>query len=551
MLKKVLPMTLSALAVVGAIGLAGCGSSGGNTGGETTGEATTQAQSSGGGSLKSSGDVTAFLGTSIFDNSLDPVKGSMSYGYPFVCNALLKVNPNSEYVGDLADTWTISDDALTYTFTLKKGIKFSDGSDFTAEDVTFTYNEVKNNQANNENVDLTNLESATAKDDYTVEFKLKEPYSPFVDVASRLQIVPSDAYNSSAFDTKPIGTGAWKVLEYTPNQQIILEANKDHFDGAPSIDKVTIVYMDQDAAVAAAQSGQLDIVMVGSTHANKTAPGMTLDRFETMDVRQISFPMIEEGTMKDKDGIERKVGNNVTSDHAVREALSIGINRQQIIQNAFNGVGKPAVHFTNNLQWATTKTWSDNRLDEAKKILDDAGWKLEGDVRKKDGLACEFDVIAPGNDEDRYNLAVAFSENAKDLGIKINVKNASWDDAEGLMYSTPLVWGWGQYSPTVIENLFYSKNFLTGYSNVIAYNNPKVDEAITKAIDANNEPDAIKEWREAQDIAEEDYPYLYLVNIEHCYFINDNLNVSKSTQIPHPHGHGGPIICNMKDWKWK
>lgn len=560
--KRIFPFALSLLIAAGTIGVAGCGS--GASGGDASTEATTTAQassdsttaattttSSSSGSSKSSGEVTAFLGTSIFDGSLDPVKGSMSYGYPFVCNALVKVDTNSDYVGDLAEKWEISDDALTYTYTLKDGIKFSDGSDFNAEDVVFTYNEVKNNQANNENVDLTSLDSVTAKDDHTVEFKLKEPYSPFLDTTAMLQIVPSDAYDSAAFDTKPIGTGAYKVIEYTPNQQIILEANKDHFGGAPSIDKVTIVYMDQDAAIAAAQSGQLDIVMVGSTYADKTAPGMTMERFETMDVRQISFPMIPEQKQKDAEGKEYTVGNNITSDKAVREALSIGINREEIIKNAFNGVGKPAVHFTSNLIWASTDQWTDNRTDEAIKILEDAGWVLDGDVRKKDGVACEIDVIAPGNDEDRYNLAVAFAEDAKRLGIKINAKNYSWDDAGNLMYSTPLVWGWGQYSPTVIESLFHSKNFLTGYSNVIDYNNPDADAAIDNALKANSHDKAIEYWKEAQSIADKDYPYLYLVNIEHCYFVNDNLDLSNSTQIPHPHGHGGPIICNMKDWSWK
>ena len=126
-------------------------------------------------------DVTAFVGTNIFEGSLDPVKGAMSYGYSFTNNALLKVDLNSEYIGDLATDWEISEDSLTYTFHLRKGVKFSDGSDFTADDVVFTYETVHNNQANNENVDLTRLASVTALDDYTVEFRLSEPYSPFFD----------------------------------------------------------------------------------------------------------------------------------------------------------------------------------------------------------------------------------------------------------------------------------------------------------------------------------------------------------------------------------
>ncbi len=116
--------------------------------------------------------VRAYVGGTIFESSLDPIKGAMSYGYPFINEALLEVNPDSEYVGDLATDWKVSDDALTYTFNLKENVKFSDGSDFDAEDVVFTYKTVKENQANNENVDLTRLDKVTAYSGSVVKTKI-------------------------------------------------------------------------------------------------------------------------------------------------------------------------------------------------------------------------------------------------------------------------------------------------------------------------------------------------------------------------------------------
>lgn len=120
--------------------------------------------------------VTAFVGTTIFEESLDPIKGGMSYGYPFINNALVRVNPDSQYVGDLATDWTVSEDGLTYTFNLRQGVTFSDGSPFTAEDVVFTYETVMANPANNENVDLSCLESVKAEGDNQVIFQLKTAY---------------------------------------------------------------------------------------------------------------------------------------------------------------------------------------------------------------------------------------------------------------------------------------------------------------------------------------------------------------------------------------
>ena len=185
------------------------------------------------------------------------------------------------------------------------------------------------------------------------------------------------------------------------------------------------------------------------------------------------------------------------------------------------------------------------------KYLEDAGWTdADGDgIREKGDLKCSFDLIAPGNDEDRYKLATALAENAKNLGIEINVRNESWDVAVVEENTTPIVWGWGQFSPTVIYSTYDSEMFLEAqYANVTGYTNADCDAAIEKAFAASNQADANAAWKEAQAIGDSEYPYLYLVNIEHSYFVKDNLDISEATQIPHPHGHGSPIICNLKDW---
>lgn len=495
--------------------------------------------------------INIYIGGNIFDGSMDPIKGFMSYAYPLVNEALLEVTPESEYKGALAKEWTVSEDALTYTFQLNEGIKFSDGSDFTAEDVVFTYQQVMDNPGLNENVDLTKVKSIEADGDYTVVVTLDEAYSPFIDTAAMLQIVPSDAYDSDTFDTAPIGTGAYKVAQYDANQQIILQVNEEYRGETPDIEQVNIISMDQDTAFSNAVSGQMDVVMVSSTYINEAVDGMTLHKLETMDVRNISLPMSEPHNAKDSQGNEYEVGNAVTCDPAVREALAIGIDRQSIIDNAFNGEGIPSVNFTDNLPWANDVNYDDKRVDEAIGILEKAGWELkEADgIREKDGQKCSFDIIAPGNDEDRYKLAAAVAEDAMKLGIELKVRNESWDVAVAEENKTPIVWGWGQYSPTVIHSLYKSDMFLEAqYANVSGYNNPEVDAKIDAAIAATSQEEANELWKEAQQIGEKEFPYLFIVNIEHSYFVKDNLDISVKTQIPHPHGHGSPIICNLKDW---
>lgn len=496
--------------------------------------------------------IVCYVGHGFWDGSLDPVKGGFAYGYDFINNGLVRVNADSEYEGDLAESWEISEDSLVYTYRLKEGIRFQDGTDFTAEDVVFTYETVMANQGQNEKVDLSRLKEVKALDDTTVQFTLKEPFSPFLDTTAQLGIVPSDGYDSETYDRMPVGTGPWKVIQYDTEQQLIVEANESYFEGAPEIGRVTFVDMDNEAAFSNARSGQLDVVMVQPAWAGETLEGMHVEKLETMDVRNISLPCREPDVITTADGKQEEVGNKVTSDLAVRKALSIGINRQEVIDHAFNGIGKPAQGWTDNLVWGNTKMYEDSQVEEARKLLEEAGWRdQDGDgIREKDGVPCQFEVYTPSDEQDRYMLATAVAENVKQLGISIEVKQTTWDEITKKAYSQGVVWGYGQYSPMVIDSLFRSEHFTTqAYSNTNGYRNEEVDRLMTEAVSAGSQEEAVSLWKEAQAAYAKDYPWLFLVNIEHCYFVSDRLDISKDTQIPHPHGHGIPIICNMKDWK--
>lgn len=525
-----------ALLCLGAVVLTGCGGSSSGSGSGTDGDG-----------------ISIYVGETIFDSSLDPVKGAFSYGYPVINNALTKVTPESTYAGDLALDWEVSSDALTYTFHLREGVTFHDGSDFTAEDVVFTYNTVKENQGGNDSVDLSRMASVEATDDHTVVFMLTEPYSSFLDQMACLGIVPSDGYDSRTFDTMPIGTGPWKVIQYDTAQKMILGANEDYYGGAPSIEQVTILDMEEDAAIASARSGELDLAMVSPNYVNEEIDGMHIENLETMDVRQISLPVTPQESYRTESGDTVTVGNDVTSDRAVREALSIGIDRQTIIDNALNGIGKPAEGFTDNLEWGNTASYEDNRKDEARALLEAAGWE-EGkdDIYEKDGLRCEFTVYAPSGDTARYQLAQAVAEEAEKIGIKIDVDQATWDELDTEAFTSGVVWGWGQYDPVVLRNLFYSGAFTgTGTANTVRYSNAEADRLIEAALDANSREASVEAWKQVQSVTADDYAYLYIVNIEHSYFVSDDLDISVDTQIPHPHGHGAPVINNMNQWTLK
>lgn len=123
---------------------------------------------------------------------------------------ILTVGKDNKLVNDLATKETISADGLTYTYEIRKDAKFADGKTLTAKDIVFTFNKTKERASA---ADLSMLDSVEAKDDYTVVFHLKKPWSTFPYSLTEIGIVPAHAYTDTYGD-KPIGSGAWKVLDF-------------------------------------------------------------------------------------------------------------------------------------------------------------------------------------------------------------------------------------------------------------------------------------------------------------------------------------------------
>lgn len=496
---------------------------------------------------KDKDELVLYVGYGMCSGGYDPCTGYGIYGYGIFHSALLKFNAKIETEPDIATGYTVSDDGLTYTYTLRDDIKFSDGKLLKASDVAFTYMTAKHSGSS---VDLTMLEKAEATSDTTAVFTLNKPWSTFASTTALLGIVAEHAYGEGYGDN-PIGSGPFKVAQLDKEQQLIIVPNEYYYGGKSSFKKITILNLDEEAALAAAKSGTLDVVMVNPEYAGEKVPGMTLQSLKTVDNRGFDLPCIPE--TKDEKG--NTTGNNVTSDFAVRHALNIGIERETIIKNALNGFGTPAYGRVDALPWNNTEPFEDGRVEEACAILEKAGWiDTDGDgIREKNGVKAEFKITGRTDDLQRYNLAVALSEDAKKLGINLMAEAVPWADAKAMSRYSPTCWGSGDYNPIDLHNAYYSKVIGTGTFNTSAYSNPKVDEYIEKALAATTMDEAIEYWKLLQWDGETgtsaDYPFLWLVNIDHTYFVRDGLNLGN--QPIHPHGHGVPVIGNLNEWSWK
>ncbi|MCX7681096.1 MAG: ABC transporter substrate-binding protein [Anaerolineae bacterium] len=485
------------------------------------------------------------------EEGYDPTTGWGRYGSPLFQSTLLTRDNDLRIVPDLAESYQVSDDGLVWTVKIRRDVKFSDGHPLTAADVAYTFNAAGGSASV---VDLTQLESATALDEYTVELRLKQPQSTFVNRLITLGIVPQHAHGPD-YGRNPIGSGPYKLVRWDEGQQLIVEANPYYYGRKPHFQRLVFLFLDEDAAFAAAKAGQVQVVSVPPALGKQTVPGMRVLPVKSVDNRGIMFPMVPDTGARTDDGYP--IGNDVTSDLAIRQAINYAVDRQALVDGVLEGFGAPAYGPVDGLPWWEPATAiKDNDLDKARQILTDGGWAdTDGDgVLEKNGLRAEFTLVYPATDSTRQALALAVADMVKPLGIVINVEGKSWDEIQTLMHSNAVLFGWGSHDQTEMYNLYHSKMGGQGWYNTGFYSNPTVDGYLDRALTAITEADAIPYWKKAQwdgttgFSALGDAAWAWLVNLDHVYFVSECLDVGK--QRVQPHGHGWPITANIVEWTW-
>ncbi|QJB56813.1 ABC transporter substrate-binding protein [Pseudodesulfovibrio sp. zrk46] len=482
----------------------------------------------------------------------DPTLGWGRYGSPLFQSTLLKRDENLNIVKDLATNYSLSEDGLTWRVTIRKDAKFSDGTALTAKDVAYTFNTAANAGGK---VDLIQMSSAKAIDDFEIEFKLKERDTTFINRFISLGIVPK-ATHGPGYARNPIGSGPYKMIEWNEGQQMIAEINPYYYDSKPHFKRLVFLFTDEDTSFAAAKAGKVDAVVVPQALAVQTIPGMKMHAVKSVDNRGLMFPTIPVNGKKTDTGAP--IGNNVTADPAIRKAINVAVDRKLLVSGILEDFGRPAYGACDGLPWDN----SANKINDAdpkaaRKILADAGWKdTDGDgILEKDGIKAEFTIIYPATRAIRQYLALACADMLKGIGIKANVEGKrSWDEIKQRMHSDVIVFGWGSHDPIEVYHLYSSHHAGDGYNNAGYYKNATVDSYLDKAITAASYEESLDYWKKAQwdgttgSNAKGDAPWAWLVNLDHTYFISTHLDVGTS-QVE-PHGHGWPITANIHKWTW-
>ena len=487
------------------------------------------------------------------EEGYDPILGWGRYGNPLFQSTLLKRDEQLNIVPSLATSHTLSGDGLRWDIEIRKDARFSDSTPLTAEDVAFTFATAKNSGSK---VDLAHLARVEMTGTYSLSLHLDRPDSTFINRLITLGIVPKHAYDAN-YGRHPIGSGPYMLEEWTEGQQMVAVVNPHYFGTAPFFKRIVFLFTDEDTSYAAAMAGKVHMIVVPQSLANQEIPGMALKAVKSVDNRGLMFPTIPDRGQTTAEGMP--IGNTVTADPAIRKAINLAIDRQQLVDGILEGYGRPAFGVCDGLPWDNPDNRiQDNDLAGAISLLEEAGWQdSDGDgIREKDGLRAEFTIVYPASRSVRQYLALASADMLKKIGIKANVQGMSdFAEIRKVMHRDVIVFGWGAHDPIELYHLYSSKHAGIGYNNTGFYANPEVDSNLERALAAGSFDESLPFWQAAQwngttgVNARGDAAWAWLVNLDHTYFVDSRLDIGKS-QVE-PHGHGWPITANIESWRWR
>ncbi len=487
-----------------------------------------------------------------------------------IFNGLVVVNEQGDYEGDLAmevptvQNGGVSADGLTITYKLRQGVKWADGQPFSADDVKFTYDAIMNpaNTISGKSV-YGKIESLTVKDPYTVELKMKEPYAAYAEFFSYpVGILPRHALgslpdlNKADFNRKPFGTGPYRVTDWQAANYIQLDANPNYYKGAPKIGRVIVrIVPDKNTQLAQVRANETDVavdlneddaVQVDRIPGWKAfaIAGLTSDRL----FLNLAEPGVADGSRP----------HPILGDKRVRQALEMGIDKQQLVDKVLSGKTKVATS-EYPVGWAAPNLEpSKYDVDTAKRLLDEAGWQVGADgIREKDGRKLHLSISSTSGNTLRENVEQLIQAGWKAMGVDLEIKNATaavlvgeWSE-NGLVQRGNFDIAYYGFTPGIdpsgtISPRFHSKQIpFEGNQgegdNGMRYRDPQVDQWIDEADRTLDQARRKELYGEVMRKIADDVPVIYLYNRANVEA------VSQRVQGPHSHPFRW-LTWNIHQW---
>jgi peptide/nickel transport system substrate-binding protein len=417
-----------------------------------------------------------------------------------VFSSLLERDAQMNLHGDLAESWS-TPDRLTYVFHLRHDVRFHDGRSLTSADVKATFEFIMN-PANRsaKRGGFRLVTSIDTPDSYTVIFHLKEPYASFATnlIRGAVGIAPANA--GSDFSRHLVGSGPFRFVSQTQDDEVIVERNPDYYRGAPQLARVRFRVV-PDALVRALElrKGSADLEI------SSLAPDMTpvLAAQPQLEITQ------RPGTNFTYLGINLE--DPILSHREVRQALAYATDREALIRYLLHGQARIATGILSPIHWAYEPNVTQYTLDTARaeKLLDAAGFP-----RQTNGVRLHI-TLKTSTDEQFRLIGAALQEQWRRVGIELELRPLEFatllsDAVKGNFQLNLLRWVGANNDPDIFEFVYSSKRFPPDGANRGHYRNPRID-ALTDEIRTEMDQEKRKALcSEAQKILADDLPYLPL-----------------------------------------
>lgn len=471
-------------------------------------------------------------------STINPLLDSYDEVTRMIFSGLTKEDESGKPVGDLAESFDYDKDSHTYTFHLRKNVKWHDGTPFTADDVIFTYDQLVKSDAVSSSLkaNYEDIISITAPDKNTVVMKLSQNDNGMPEYFT-IGILPKHVYEgqdlaTTEYNQKPIGTGKYKFSSWdTGANTISLDKNADYYGKVPSIEHVNYrIVEDETTKAQLVESGEVDLAWLAPKYAEKfrTNTNYTVWDFPSADYRGIALNYGREFWSKNKDSAG---------------VLNYAIDKETIVKSVIKGQGSVAYSPIQKNPLGSSKdsdiyTYDLNKFDEEMTKL---GWtKGTNGIYERNGQPFHFTTQVREYEEERVEIANVTSSMLKQAGVDMEVVLVPKFDHPS--YDSFLAGYSTEYDPDMI----YSNLYSSSKGNTMKYSNPDVDKYLSEGRHAETE-EARKEAYKNFEIAYAKDPAVVLVNYLNGNYVGTKSLTGLNTKSVLGH-HARGVMWNVEEW---
>ncbi len=453
-------------------------------------------------------------------STLNPITATDAYSGAidgYIYESLIKRDEKSlENVPVLAEKWEISANHLMYTFHLKRNIKWSDGHPFTAKDILFSFDRIRDPKVDAAHLRsyYQDIEKIEALDDYTVRFHYRIPNFRALEFCGGIPIVPAhlfkegEDFNQHPIGRQPVGTGPYKLLHWETGKEIALVLNEDYRGEKPAIDRVIFkIITDQTVALQVLKQGGLDEMSLRPIQWEKqTQTKRFNENFQKLAYYLPSYNYIGWNSRRP-----------IFSDKRVRQAMTMLVDRETILKKILFGLGTivNGPFYVNSPEYDKDIKPYPYDPKGALALFKSAGWDYRPgeDVLQKDGQPFEFEFLLPASAKFGEQLATMLQENLKEIGVTMSIRKLEWavfiQRIEEHNFDACTM-GWSLGWETDPYQIWHSSQAVEKGSNFVGFKNAEADKLIEEARREFDPEKRRRMYYRLQEIIHDEQPYTFL-----------------------------------------